>query len=134
MDAKTRELVRRRANNRCEFCHLPQAGHEVRFSVDHVIPIKHGGEDSNANLALAYLRCNLCKGPNLSGIDPIGGQIISLYNPRIQKWSDHYRWNGGVIVGLTPEGRATLSVLLMNVPERVQLRQVLVAEGLMKLD
>jgi 5-methylcytosine-specific restriction endonuclease McrA len=70
MDEASRQLVRRRADERCEYCHLPQSGHEERFSIDHVVPRKHGGDDSMDNLALCCLRCNLHKGADLSGIDP----------------------------------------------------------------
>ncbi|MGD0137772.1 MAG: HNH endonuclease signature motif containing protein [Tepidisphaeraceae bacterium] len=134
MDGQTRQFVRRRANNRCEYCHLPQAGHDERFSVDHVIPIKHGGDDSTANLAFACLRCNVYKGTNLSGIDPISGQVVSLFDPRRQLWQQHFGWNGPVLIGLTPEGRATVAVLRVNAPERVQLRQALLVEGLLTRD
>ena len=36
--------------------------------------------------------------------------------------------------GRTPVGRATVAVLQMNAPERVQLRQALIDEGLLTLD
>jgi len=134
MDGQTRQLVRRRANDRCEYCHLPQAGHDERFSIDHIIPIKHGGGESESNLALACLRCNLGKGANLSGIDSISGQIVSLFDPRRHVWHQHFHWNGPLLAGLTPEGRATVSVMNMNAPERVQLRQSLITEGLLMLD
>jgi 5-methylcytosine-specific restriction endonuclease McrA len=32
-------------------------------SVDHVIPLSTGGNDTVANVQLAHLRCNLSKGP-----------------------------------------------------------------------
>ena len=69
MKSVTEDLVRNRAEFRCEYCHLPQAGHDELFSIDHVIPRKYGGQDDDKNFALACLRCNLHKGSNLSGID-----------------------------------------------------------------
>jgi hypothetical protein len=134
MDEPTRQFVRRRAEDRCEYCRLPQAGHEERFSVDHIRPVKHGGDNSASNLAFACLRCNLFKGTNLSGIDPQDGQITSLFDPRRQLWRDHFRWNGSLIVGRTPEGRVTVSVMEMNAPERVRLRESLLAEGRLPLE
>jgi 5-methylcytosine-specific restriction endonuclease McrA len=65
-----RQLVHRRAAGRCEYCHLPEAGHEERFSIDHIIASQHHEDDSIENLALSCLRCNLHKGTNLSGLDP----------------------------------------------------------------
>lgn len=134
MDEQTRQFVQLRAKSRCEYCHLPQAGHDERFSVDHVRPRKHGGDDTVANLAFSCLRCNLFKGPNLAGIDPDNDQMVPLFDPRRQDWQEHFRWNGPLITGLTPEGRASVSVMRMNAPERVRLRQALIAEGLLKPD
>ena len=82
MDDSLRQFVRHRAAGRCEYCHLPQTCHDERFSIDHVIPRKHNGSESPDNLALSCLRCNLHKGPNLSGIDPADDRIVTLFNPR----------------------------------------------------
>jgi 5-methylcytosine-specific restriction endonuclease McrA len=69
MDEETIEAVRARANERCEYCQLPEAFHPGPFEVEHVIPVQHGGSDALGNLAYACLRCNRHKGPNLAGID-----------------------------------------------------------------
>jgi 5-methylcytosine-specific restriction endonuclease McrA len=119
MDAATRQFVRRRAGERCEYCRLPQAGHDERLSIDHVIPSKHGRDDAASNLAFACLRCNLYKGTNLSGIDPMANQVTALFNPRQQAWREHFAWSGALILGQTPVGRATVVVMRMNAPERV---------------
>jgi hypothetical protein len=134
MDDQTRQLVRRRAEDRCEYCRSPQAAHDERFSVDHVRPVKHGGDDAPSNLAFCCLRCNLCKGTNLSGIDPNNGKVVLLFDPRRQLWREHFRSIGPLITGQTPEGRATVSVLKMNAPERVRLREALIAEGLLRAE
>jgi hypothetical protein len=128
MDTRTRQFVRRRAGERCEYCRLPQLFHEERFSIDHVTAVKHGGDDSVSNLAFACLRCNLNKGTNLSGIDPATGQVVTLFNPRLQDWKEHFQRSGAIIIGQTPEGRAAVAVLRMNAPERVQLRQAVIDE------
>src|SRR5665213_3147400 len=120
MDGHTRQFVCRRANDRCEFCHLPQFGHDERFSIDNVIATKHVRDDSTSNLAFSCLRCNLFKGTNLSGIDAMSGQVTPLFNPRTQLWHIHFRWKGPILFGLTPTGRATIAVLAMNAPERVE--------------
>ena len=70
MDSATRTLVRTRARNCCEYCLLPQDNCSLTHHVEHVIPRQHGGTDNHSNLALACHRCNLCKGTNLTGIDP----------------------------------------------------------------
>lgn len=131
MDEATRQFIRRRAGERCEYCRLPQAALEERFSIDHIIPRKHQGDDDADNLALACLRCNLHKGTNLTGIDPDSHAIESLFNPRLDSWPDHFRWTGPLIAANTAKGRTTIQVLQMNAPLRVRLRQTLIAEGLL---
>jgi 5-methylcytosine-specific restriction endonuclease McrA len=66
------EAVRRRAGNRCEYCHLPQGAFRRGFHIEHIVARQHGGPASFDNLAFACWSCNLKKGPNLSGIDPAG--------------------------------------------------------------
>jgi HNH endonuclease len=126
MESIVRDLVRRRAENRCEYCrlkqeHLPFA----TFHVEHIIPRKHGGDDDPSNLALACDRCNVHKGTNLVGIDPDTGAIVSLFNPRMHTWDDHFVLSDVIIVGLTAMGRTTVRVLNMNDARRVRLRATL---------
>jgi len=82
IDGEVRELVRRRANNRCEYCLLQQAYSDLTHHVEHIVAKSHGGSDDLGNLALSCQRCNLRKGPNLTGIDPVTSQATSLFHPR----------------------------------------------------
>ena len=82
MDSATRALVRTRARNCCEYCLLPQDNCSLTHHVEHVVPRQHGGTDGPRNLALACHRCNLCKGTNLTGIDPVTKEIVPLFHPR----------------------------------------------------
>jgi hypothetical protein len=124
MDPATRQHVRRRAGNRCEYCHVPQeATPFIPFHVEHVRARQHAGDDSPDNLALACDRCNSFKGPNLVSIDWETGQAVPLFNPRKDDWSEHFLAQAGEILGLTPTGRATVRLLNMNAPRRVQLRE-----------
>jgi hypothetical protein len=121
-----RPQVRERAQGHCEYCQLPEEADFVRFEIDHVIASQHGGTTELDNLAHACLDCNKRKGPNIASIDPHTRQITPLYNPRKQKWEEHFQLNEeGSITGLTPEGRATVRLLEFNDPERVQERVAL---------
>ena len=122
MDAATRDLVRRRADGRCEYCRLRQEHSELTHHVEHIIAKQHGGSDDVENLALSCHRCNLHKGPNLSGIDPQTGQIAQLFHPRRDRWSDHFAFEDACINGLTAAGRTTVHVLDLNDARRVELR------------
>jgi hypothetical protein len=123
VDQDLREVVRRRAGNLCEYCHIPQeATPLIAFHVEHIVSRQHGGSDDPAGLALACDRCNAYKGPNITSIDPETGALTALFHPRIDLWSDHFAIRGGQVVGLTPSGRATARLLNMNAPKRVELR------------
>lgn len=125
MDAQTRGEVRQRAGDRCEYCGLRQEQSPLAvLHVEHVIPKKHGGADLIENLALACVACNLHKGTNLAGYDPQTGVLTTLFNPRQQAWSEHFRWQGIFIFGKTAVGRTTVEVLQLNSEERLELRIV----------
>ncbi len=123
MDAETRRLVRDRAENRCEYCRLPQsAAPFFAFHTEHIRAQQHGGADRLENLALACPDCNAHKGPNLTSIEPESDQYVQLFNPRVDRWDEHFAVEGPFITGKTPVGRATVALLAMNEPERVQMR------------
>ena len=97
--------------------------------MEHIIARKHRGASSAENLALACMRCNSYKGPNLSGIDPETASIVTLFNPRTDEWAAHFRWGGAMLIGKTAVARATIAVLEINHPWRVKARQRLMHEG-----
>lgn len=129
IDRVTHALVVSRAGDRCEYCVLPQAGYAATFNVDHIVASQHRRDDDPSNLAWCCPKCNRKKGPNLAGIDPQTQAVILLFNPRTDRWSDHFRWSGPVVIGLTACGRATVAVLDLNHDDRIRLRQSLIAEG-----
>jgi hypothetical protein len=130
MDARLKKNVRRRAGLRCEYCHLPEAFAELPFQFDHVIAEQHGGVATEDNLALACVRCNRYKGPNLSGIDPESGRLTRLFNPRADAWSKHFVWEGASLSARTAIGRTTIAVLQINHPEAQNQRTDLSKEGI----
>ena len=73
-------------------------------------------------MALACIECNLAKSSNLTGIDPTTDAIVQLFNPRTDDWEEHFVWQGPLLVGQTPTGRATIRVLNINDDERQRVR------------
>lgn len=130
MDEELRRAVWWRARGICEYCRLPEFHQPGPFEVDHIIARQHGGQSAPGNLALACLLCNSHKGPNIAGIDPLSSKLVPLFNPRRHKWERHFRWDGPLLIGRTPMGRATVVVLAMNDVLRVSFRLTLMAEGL----
>ena len=133
MDDALREQVRNRARLRCEYCHY-QTEYAVRpFQVDNIIAEKHDGSSELHNLAWACHRCNLFKGPNIASLDPQAKELVPLFNPRTQDWSEHFRWENARLIGMTPIGRATVNVLSINDPLILATRASLIEEAVYPL-
>lgn len=130
MDAALVRHVWRRAGHRCEYCQMHQDHDESVFEIDHIIARKHHGPATAANLALSCFFCNSHKGSDIASLDPRTHRLTPLFNPRRHKWARHFHWDGPTLVGLTPVGRATVAVLNINDPLRVELRKGLIEEGL----
>lgn len=112
----TRQFVRKRANNRCEYCLSRQEYTLGRFNIDHIWPVSKGGTDLEDNLCLACELCNQYKWAKTHEIDPESGELVRIFNPRKQKWSEHFKWSedGIKIIGQTACGRATVEALKLN--------------------
>jgi hypothetical protein len=101
------------------------------FDVDHVVPRSRGGATEPQNLALACSGCNARKYNKVQGLDPVSGEVASLFHPRRDRWQDHFVWSADftLIIGITLTGRATVATLCMNRDGAVNLRRVLHATG-----
>lgn len=128
--AELRRFVRQRAHECCEYCLIPESVSFAVHEVDHIIAEKHGGQTNADNTALSCIMCNKRKGSDLTSIDPVSGAIVPLFHPRKDRWSDHFQLVEGHIEPLTAIGRATVRLLQLNHPDRVEEREVLVAVGL----
>jgi len=127
--AALRRLVRERAHGCCEYCLIPDAVTLATHAIDHVIAEKHGGLTAAENLALSCTICNLHKGSDLASVDPLTGEVVLLFNPRRDQWTEHFRLVEGRIEPLTPTGRVTVRLLQLNMTQRVEERSLLVAAG-----
>jgi hypothetical protein len=134
METAVHRAIRERAKYRCEYCHFPEKFAEVPFHCDHIIARQHGGVKEMDNLAFACCFCNRYKGPNLSGVDPESREVVRLFNPRADVWSEHFGWHGAHLLGLTSTGRATVHALRLNRADAVAVRQLLLKEREFPLD
>jgi len=71
----------------------------------------------------------LSQRPDLVSIDPQTKEQAELFDPRRDDWNEHFTIDRGMIVGLTPTGRATARLLNMNAPRLVRLRRELIEQG-----
>src|SRR3989442_6347519 len=109
-----RDAVVRRAGQRCEYCQLSAQLQVGGFELDHVVPRSRGGQTDMANVALACPHCNAHKWAHIDGEDTVSGQRVALFNPRTQRWEEHFQWSGSrpfEIVGISAHGRATVTRL-----------------------
>lgn len=113
---RIKQRVRQRARLLCEYCHTSEQWQYVPFTVDHVIPLAEGGQTTLDNLALACFHCNRRKSDLITAVDPQTNEVVPLFNPRRDKWGDHFVWSadGLTIVALTAVGRATVAQLALN--------------------
>jgi HNH endonuclease len=124
-----RRQVIARAHECCEYCLIHQDDAATAHQVDHVIALKHGGQTNLANLALACQLCNRYKGSDLTTLDRDSRELVPLFNPRLQRWNEHFELASAQIIGLTPTGRATIELLQINDEARLLDRQELIVAG-----
>jgi len=129
MLASLRREVRERAGARCEYCLLPESQAVPPHEPDHLIAVKHDGQTTSENLALACFLCNRFKGSDIASIDAVTSELVGLFNPRTQRWFEHFRLDGAYIVPLTAVGRVTEKLLRFNIPSRVGIRARLIEHG-----
>ena len=126
-----REFVAQRAERRCEYCRSPAAFAHQSFSLEHIRPRSRKGKRTAANLAFSCQGCNNHKYNRTKARDPVSGQNVMLFHPRLHRWADHFAWSDDAtqILGLTRIGRATVEALQLNREALVNLRRVLVEAG-----
>jgi hypothetical protein len=129
--AEIRWRVRQAAGDRCGYCLSRQEYVLGVLELDHIVPRAAGGTDDEANLWLSCRLCNAYKGVQTRARDPVTGRLVRLFNPRRQRWGNHFRWSadGVRIVGRTPTGRATVGALQLNNVIAVAVRRNWMAAG-----
>ena len=118
----TKQYVHERAQGCCEYCRTCETNIGQTLHVEHIVP---NGDNDPENLCLACPNCNFSKAVAVTAVDTRTGVPVPLYNPRRQRWSEHFVWaeNYTQIQGRTAIGRATVERLKMNRPRMVLTRQ-----------
>jgi len=115
--------VKVREEGRCEYCRMHQSLQGGTFHVEHVLPSARGGPSTLDNLAWSCPGCNLRKSDRIEARDPVSGAVVPLFHPRTDHWSEHFQWEGYLLIGKTPTGRATGAALDLNHPRRILIRR-----------
>lgn len=126
-----RKRVAAAARHRCGYCQTDQRVSGAQMHVEHIVPRALGGNSQESNLWLSCAWCNSYKGITVETRDPDTGTKVPLFNPRSQRWTEHFTWDREAIriIGLTPTGRATVSALNLNNPFIVPARRLWVIAG-----
>ena len=61
-----------------------------RLQIDHIKPVAKWGSDEEENLCLACELCNQHKWTQTDGVDLQSGQRVVLFNPRQDRWAEHF--------------------------------------------
>jgi hypothetical protein len=111
-----RQAVAELDKRRCAYCLSPEVLSGIALTFDHIIPVASGGQTSLDNLCLACRSCNEFKGVQMARDDPESGESVPLFNPRSQRWSEHFHWDesGTRVEGITAVGRITVAALKLN--------------------
>ncbi len=129
ISAELRRIVLERSGDRCEYCLIHSDDTIYGCQVDHVIAEKHFGETASNNLALACVFCNRSKGSDIGSNATSTCEFTRFFNPRSDRWNEHFRFDQFNVVPLTPIGEATIAILQMNHDDRILERQVLHMDG-----
>jgi len=126
-----REQIAAEARHRCGYCLTSSRITGTPMEIDHIVPESLGGLTARENLWLACSMCNDHKGNQIAARDPHTGDVVRLFDPRRQVWSEHFAWSpeGDQIFGKTPTGRATVTAVRLNRVELVAARRGWVTAG-----
>lgn len=128
LSQEVRRFVSQRANDLCEYCLIHVGDTALGCAVDHVISLKHGCSNEPDNLAYACVFCNRYKGSDIGSIIWSTQEFVRFYNPRRDRWSEHFQLQDTTIAPTTEIGDVTARILGFNHAERLLERQILIAQ------
>ena len=119
-----------RANFRCEYCLMSENVSFYSFHIEHIKSVKHGGTSNLSNLAYSCPDCNYCKGSDIGSFVNDDDDIIRFFNPRKDKWHDHFELVDSAIYGKTDIGKTTERIFKFNDSDRLIFRRQLASFNL----
>lgn len=125
ISAELRRLVVARAEGLCEYCLIAEEDSFYGCEIDHIISEKHGGPTQEGNLAYACVFCNQAKGSDVGSVHWESGEFVRFFDPRGDRWGDHFVLTGSRIEGRTTVGAVTARILGFNTVERLLERETL---------
>jgi len=128
ISAELRQTIANRAKLLCEYCLIVESDTFYGCEVDHIISLKHGGSSEPENLAYACALCNRAKGSDVGSVST-SGEFTRFFNPRIDRWAEHFRLEGASLQPLTTIGEVTARILGFNDSARLHEREEMIRFG-----
>lgn len=128
ISAGLRQVVASRASFLCEYCLVFEADTFYGCEVDHIISLKHDGSSQADNLAYACALCNRSKGSDVGSISA-SREFTRFFNPRTDRWAEHFVLELAVIRPLTVIGEVTARILEFNKGARLHEREEMIRFG-----
>ncbi len=128
ISAELRQTIADRAKSLCEYCLIAEEDTFYGCEVDHIISLKHGGPSEPGNLAYACALCNRAKGSDVGSVST-SGEFTRFFNPRTDRWAEHFRLEYAAISPLTTVGEVTARILGFNVSARLHERKEMIRFG-----
>lgn len=122
--------IAERANYACEYCRRREAYSFIKFQIDHIISLKHGGLTLSENLAYSCPIFNGNKGSDVGTMLQNEEIFVRLFNPRKHDWVEHFGLVEGAFVPKSEIAEATIKVLDLNNINRILERLDLIKAGL----
>jgi HNH endonuclease len=120
-----RQRIADRAKLLCEYCLIAEADTFYGCEVDHIISLKHGGSSEPENLAYACALCNRAKGSDVGSVST-SREFTRFFDPRTDRWAEHFRLEGASIQALTTIGEVTARILGFNDSARLHEREEMI--------
>src|SRR5881397_2893133 len=125
ISAELRQIIADRAKSLCEYCLIAEEDTFYGCEVDHIISLKHDGSSAPDNLAYACALCNRAKGSDVGSVST-SGEFTRFFNPRTDRWTEHFRLEQAMISPLTIVGEVTARILGFNDSARLHEREEMI--------
>lgn len=109
---------------------MHQALQGATFHMEHIVPRSLGGGSDLDNLAWSCPGRNLHNAGRSGLLDRDTNQRVPVFNPRSERWRDHFSWDEFQIVPLTAIGRAMCAAFELNSDRRIRIRRAEAMFGL----
>lgn len=128
VSAELRQTTAERASRLCEYCLIAELDTFYGCEVDHIISVKHDGSSEPSNLAYACSLCNRAKGSDIGSVSS-SGEFTRFFNPRTDRWAQHFRLDQATVRPLTVIGDVTARILGFNDSARLHEREEMIRFG-----